>query len=51
MFHPDRQVAIGAAAVVAPATIQGTFRHRPIARPKSQLEPKVAGEIREGFLG
>jgi len=35
MFHPDGNVALGAAAVVLPATIYGIHRHRQIARPKS----------------
>jgi TRAP transporter 4TM/12TM fusion protein len=38
MFHPDGNVAIGAAAVVLPAAIYGTYRHRLIARPKSGLQ-------------
>jgi TRAP transporter 4TM/12TM fusion protein len=38
MFHPDGNVAIGAAVVVVPATIYGTYRHGLIARPKSGLQ-------------
>jgi TRAP transporter 4TM/12TM fusion protein len=37
MFHPDGNVAIGAAVVVVPVTIYGTHRHGLIARPKSAL--------------
>ena len=43
MFHPDGYVALGAAVVVVPATIYGTYRHRLIARPKSGLQSQPAG--------
>jgi TRAP transporter 4TM/12TM fusion protein len=38
MFHPDGNVALGAAVVVVPAAIYGTYRHGLIARPKSGLQ-------------
>jgi len=43
MFHPDGNVALGAAAVVLPATIYGTYRHGLIVRPKSRVESQPVG--------
>ncbi|MBI5581247.1 MAG: TRAP transporter permease [Deltaproteobacteria bacterium] len=38
MFHPDGNIALGAAICVLPATIYSTLCHRRIARPRSALE-------------
>jgi TRAP-type uncharacterized transport system fused permease subunit len=43
MLHPDGNVAIGAAAVVLPVTIYGTYCHGLIARPKSGLQSQPVG--------
>lgn len=43
MFHPNGDVALGAAAVVLPVTIYGIYRHRRIARPKRGLQSQPAG--------
>ena len=43
MFHPDGNVALGAAAVVLPVAIYGTYRHGLIARPKSGLQSHPVG--------
>ena len=43
MLHPDGNVAIGAAVVVVPAAIYGTYRHGLIARPKSGLQSQPVG--------
>jgi hypothetical protein len=43
MFHPGGNVALGAAAVVLPVAIYGTYRHGLIARPKSGLQSQPAG--------
>jgi len=38
MFHPDGNVALGAAVCVVPATIYGTYCHGLIAPPKRGVE-------------
>jgi len=43
MFYPDGNVALGAAGVVVPVTIYGTYRHGLIARPKSGLQSQPLG--------
>ena len=37
MFHPDRNMAIAAAAFALPAMIYGVMRHRQVAGPKGKL--------------
>jgi hypothetical protein len=43
MFHPDGNVAIGAAICVVPAAIYGTYRHGLIAPPKRGMESQSVG--------
>ncbi len=43
MLYPSDKVALGAAVVVVLATFYGTYRHRIISRPKTELPPQPAG--------
>ncbi|MEX1083912.1 MAG: TRAP transporter large permease subunit, partial [Xanthobacteraceae bacterium] len=45
MFHPDASWATAAAAVVAPVTVLGIWRHRVVAAPKTIA---AAGEVKTG---
>ena len=42
LFHPDRNVAVAAAAIVLPLTIISIWRNRKIAAPKGGLRSQPA---------